>query len=227
MTAGIHSSTPECKRSVDKKHMDGWTAPIFTWSQKYNWVLEILQDCRHSKRVPDADSSLPTVRRMAAKCSGWAQVLNPCCTHHFTKPGNIAVITKFQEIAAVFMLTILLHEHVNTVLRTAVIFLLQSIMASMETRIKNLSMQGKKKPSIFSPLFPATCKTSWIKLPAKILQSFERHKTEAGRYWHYSGRGIGTFVTSQVANYPEEWKSNSDGWTFLISAALINIAETH
>lgn len=148
--------------------MDGWTAPIFTWSQKYNWVLEILQDCRHSKRVPDADSSLPTVRRMAAKCSGWAQVLNPCCTHHFTKPGNIAVITKFQEIAAVFMLTILLHEHVNTVLRTAVIFCCKVSLQAWRPESKTCQCRKKKKPSIFSPLFPATCKTSWIKLPAKI-----------------------------------------------------------
>lgn len=150
MTAGIHSSTPATLSSgealIKSTWMDGWLPS----SHGVKHTIEYWKSFKTAVTVNVsqmffADSSLPTVRRMAAKCSGWAQVLNLCCTHHFTKPGNIVVITKFQEIAAVFMLTILLHEHVNTVLRTAVIFCCKVSWQAWGPDSKTCQCRKKKK----------------------------------------------------------------------------------
>lgn len=95
-----HSCDPECRRSVDRKHMDGWMAPIFPSSQKYNAVLQILQNCRRRECVPDVFCWFGSSHCASRRCQVWW--VGTGFKSRLHEPSDFAVMTTFQEIAAVF-----------------------------------------------------------------------------------------------------------------------------
>lgn len=161
MTARTHSCTPATPSAgealIESTWMDGWL--LSSHRVRNTRVLEILQNCRHRKPdVPDvffADFFLPTLRRVAAKCCGWAQVFKSLLREPLHRTWQRCRDDKISgnccrvPVLPINCQTILLREHDDTVLGTAVVFCCKA--SRQAWRPDSNICQCKKKLHIKSP----------------------------------------------------------------------------